>query len=105
MMKFVWSGKINLYEKAKLKVLEILLKCEKSTTALGKFLPKTFNKDITEDQKSVFLNAMKLFDIRNIIVSLFRNGFIKSLSTVKLELKTKTWRKCRRKNKIKKTKT
>ena len=57
-----------------------------------KFLPKRFNKDITEDQKSVLLNAMNLFDIRNTIVSLFRNGFIKSLdyqSTVKLEQEPK----------------
>ena len=81
-----------MYEKARFTKLEILLKCEKSTTGLKKFLPKRFNKDITEDQKSILLNAMKLFDIRNTIISLFRNGSIKSLdyqSTVKLELKPK----------------
>ena len=29
--------------------------------------------------KKVLLNAMMLFDVRNTIVSLLRNGFIKSL--------------------------
>ena len=54
-----------------------------------KFFPKGFNKDFTDDQKSILLNAMKLFDMRNKIVSLSRNDFIRSLdyqSTVKLEL-------------------
>ena len=57
-----------------------------------KVLPKVFNKDITENQKSVLLNAMKLFDIRNAIVVLFKKGFMKPLKyqrTVKLELKPK----------------
>ena len=52
--------------------------------------PKRFNKDITKDQKCILLNAMKLFDIKNTIDSLFRNGFIRSLdyqNTVKLEQK------------------
>ena len=43
-------------------------------------------------KKSILLNAMMLFDIRNAIFSLFRNGFIKPLgykSTVKLEQKSK----------------
>ena len=55
-----------------------------------KLFPKRFNKDITEDQKRILLNAMKLFNIKNTIVSLFRNGFIRSLdyqNTVKLEQK------------------
>ena len=80
----------NLYEKSRFKALEILLKCEKNVEEIIKFLPKRFNKDITEDQKSILLNAMKLFDIKNTIVSLFRNGFIRSLdyqNTVKLEQK------------------
>ena len=68
-------GKINLYEKAKLKALEILPKYEKSMTEIKKFLPERFNKDITEDQKIILLDAMKLFDIKNTIISLFRNGF------------------------------
>ena len=53
------------------------------------FFPKGFNKDITDDQKSILLNAMKLFNMRNKIVSLSRNDFIRSLdyqSTVKLEV-------------------
>ena len=82
----------NLYEKSRSKALEILLKCEKCTEGINKFLPKRFIKDITDDQKSILLNAMKLFDIKNTIVSLFRNGFIKSLdyqSTLKLEQKSK----------------
>ena len=69
----------NLYEKNKLKALEILLKCEKGAEGVKKAFPKKFNKDITEDQKSVLFNAMKLFDIRNTIINLFRNGFIKPL--------------------------
>ena len=68
-----------MYEKSRSKALEILLKCEKNTEWINKFLSKRFNKDITDDQKSISLNAIKLFDIRNTIVSLFRNGFIKSL--------------------------
>ena len=82
--------KKNLYEKSRFKALEILLKCEKNVEEIIKFLPKRFNKDITEDQKSILLNAMKLFNIKNTIVSLFRNGFIRSLdyqNTVKLEQK------------------
>ena len=85
-------GEKNFFEKTELKAFEILLKCEKSVEGIKKFLPKRFNKDITENQKSILLNAIKLFDIRNTIVSLFRNGFIKPLdyqSTVKLELKPK----------------
>ena len=69
----------NLYEKNKLKALEILLKCEKGAEGVKKAFPKKFNKDITEDQKSILFNAMKLFDIRNTIINLFRNGFIKPL--------------------------
>ena len=64
----------------------------KSVEGIKKFLPKRFNKDITEDQKSILLNSIKLFDIRNTIVSLFRNGVIKSLEfqgTVKLEQEPK----------------
>ena len=40
---------------------------------------KKINKDFTEDQKSVLSNAMKLFDIRNVVAVLFKNGFIRSL--------------------------
>ena len=82
----------NLYEKSRFKALDILLKCEKNVEGIKKFLPKRFNKDITEDQKSILLNSIKLFDIRNTIVSLFRNGVIKSLEcqgTVKLEQEPK----------------
>ena len=61
------------------KAFDILLECEKSTDGIKMFLPKRFKKDINVNQKSIFLNAMILFDIRNAIVSLFRNGFIKSL--------------------------
>ena len=61
------------------KAFDILLECEKSTDGIKVFLPKRFKKDINVNQKSIFLNAMMLFDIRNAIVSLFRNGFIKSL--------------------------
>ena len=81
----------NLYEKSRFKALDILLKCEKNVEGIKKFLPKRFNKDITEDQKSILLNAMKLFDIKNTIVSLFKNDLIRSLdyqNTVKLEQKT-----------------
>ena len=84
--------KRNLDEKSRSKAIEVLLKCEKSVEGIKKFLPKGFNKDITEDQKSILLNAMKLFDIRNTIVSFFRNDFIRSLdyqNTLKLELKPK----------------
>ena len=42
-------------------------------------LPKRFKKDIIDNEKSILLNAMMLFDIRNAIVSLFRNGIIKPL--------------------------
>ena len=72
------------------------------------FLPKSFKNDTNEDQKSILLNAMMLFDTRNAIVSLYRNGFIKSLEyqgIVKLEQKSKPeQKKCRRNNKIKQTK-
>ena len=61
------------------KVLDILLECEKSTERINKFLPKRFKKDINKNQKSILLNAMMLFDIRNAIVGLFKNGFIKLL--------------------------
>ena len=50
-------GEINLYEKARLKALEILLKCEKSTTGIKELLPKIFSKDITEDQKNYFIKC------------------------------------------------
>ena len=72
------------------------------------FFPKRFNKNITEDQKSILLNVMKLFNITNTIVSLFRNGFIRSLdyqNTVKLEQKPDfeesvvEWTKIRRQKK------
>ena len=69
----------NLYEKRKRKALDILLECEKSTKEIKEFLPRRFQKDINENQKSILLNAMMLSDIRNAIVSLFRNGFINSL--------------------------
>ena len=81
-----------MQEKGKLKAFYILLKCEKSTAGIKHFLLKRFKKDINEDQKSVLLNAMMLFDIRKAIASLFRNGFIKPLdyqSTVKLKQKSK----------------
>ena len=59
----------NLYEKSSSKAFEILLKCEKSVKKDKKnFFPKKFNKNITEDQKSILLNAMMLFDIRNAVI-------------------------------------
>ena len=79
-----------MYEKSRFKALEIILKCEKNVEEIKKFFPKRFNKDITEDQKSILLNAMKLFNIKNTIVSLFRNGFIRPLdyqNTAKLKQK------------------
>ena len=82
--------KKNLYEKSRFKALEVFLKCEKNVERIKPFLSKRFDKDITGDQKSVLLNAMKLFNIKNTIVILFRNGFIRSLdyqNTVKLEQK------------------
>ena len=82
----------NSSEKSRSKAIEVLLKCEQSVEGIKKFLPKRFNKDITEDQKSILLNSIKLFDIRNTIVSLFRNGVMKSLEcqgTVKLEQEPK----------------
>ena len=69
----------NLYEKSKRKALDILLECEKSTEGIKKFFPKNSKKYINENQKSILLNAMMLFDIRNAIVGLFKNGFIKPL--------------------------
>ena len=72
-------SKRNLHEKSRSKAFQILLKCEKNVKEIKKTFPKRFNKEITEDQKSILLNAIKLFDIRNAIVSLFRNGFIKPL--------------------------
>ena len=39
----------NLYEKNKLKALEILLKCEKGAEGVKKAFPKKYNKDIAED--------------------------------------------------------
>ena len=66
------------------------MECEKSVEGKKKFFPKRFKKDITEDQKNILLNAMKLFNIKNTIGNLFRNGFIKSLdyqNTVKSEQK------------------
>ena len=79
-----------MYEKSRLKALEIFLKCGKNVEEIKKFFPKRINEDITEDQKSILLNAMKLFNFKNTIASLFRNGFIGFLdyqSTVKLEQK------------------
>ena len=63
------------------------MECEKSVEGKKKFFPKRFKKDITEDQKNILLNAMKLFDIKNTFVSFLRNGFIRSLdyqNTIKL---------------------
>ena len=77
----------NLYEKSKLKAFDILVKCEKSTEEIKKVLPKRLKKDINKNQKSILLNAIMLFHIRNATFSLFRNGFIKSLeyqSAIKL---------------------
>ena len=68
-----------MYEKSRFKALEIILKYEKTVEEIKKFFSKRFNKDITEDQKSILLNAMKLYDIKNTIVSFFRNGFIRPL--------------------------
>ena len=99
--------KKNLYENSRFKALEILLECEKNVEGIKSFLPKRFNKDITEDQKSVLLNAMKLFDIKNVIVSLFRNGFIRPLdyqNTVKLEQKPKFEKSVAERTKIKRQK-
>ena len=93
-----------MYEKSRSKALEILLKCEESVEGgIEKSFPKRFNKDITNDQKSILLNAMKLFDIRNTIVSLFKNGFIGPLdyqSTVKLEHEPKPEESVRERTKL-----
>ena len=81
----------NLYEKSKLKALNIILKCEKSTEGIKKFLPKGFKKDIKENQKRFLLNALMLFDIRNAIAGFFKHGFIKLLghqNTANLEQKS-----------------
>ena len=85
-------AKRNLHEKSRSKSFYILLKCEKSIKGMKKFFSKRCNKYITEDQKSILLNSVMLFDIKKAIVSLFRNGFIKPLdyqSAVKLEQKSK----------------
>ena len=93
------------------KVLDILLECEKSTERINKFLPKRFKKDINKNQKSILLNAMMLFDIRNAIVGLFKNGFIKplryqstkkpkseeSIAEITKVKRTKTWWNCSKK--------
>ena len=50
----------NLYSRSKGKVLYILLKCEWNRKGIKDFLSRKFNKDITENQKSIFLTAMKL---------------------------------------------
>ena len=81
----------NLYEKSNLKAFDILVKCEKSTEEIKKVLPKRLKKDINKNQKSILLNAIMLFHIRNATFSLFRNGFIKSLeyqSAIKLKPKS-----------------
>ena len=83
----------NFYEKGKIKALEILLKCEKSVAEINKFFPKRFKNDINEDQKSILFNALKLFDIRKKIFSLFSNGSIIPLdcqSAAKSEPKIKS---------------
>ena len=59
----------NLYEKCK----------HKSTKEIKTFFPKRFLKGINENQKSILLNTMMLFDIRNAIVSLFKKCFIRPL--------------------------
>ena len=41
----------NLYERSKFKANDILLKCEKSTEGIKRFLAKRFKKDINEIQK------------------------------------------------------
>ena len=47
---------------------------------LKHFFLKDLKKDINENKKkTILLNAMMLFDIRNGIASLFRNSFIKPL--------------------------
>ena len=50
---FKKSGIINwnLYEKSKLKALNILLKCEKRTEGIKKFLPKGFKKTLKKIKK------------------------------------------------------
>ena len=60
----------NLYEKSKRKALDTLLECEKIIERIKTILPKRFQKDVNENQKSVLLNAMMLVDIRNAIVTL-----------------------------------
>ena len=47
-----------MYEKSRFKALEIFLTCEKNVKKIKKNFPKRFDKDITEDQKSILLNAM-----------------------------------------------
>ena len=60
----------NLYEKSKRKALDTLLECEKIIERIKTILPKRFQKDVNENQKSVLLNAIMLIDIRNAIVIL-----------------------------------
>ena len=64
-----------MYEKGWSKAINIFLKCEKIVEGTKTFLPKRFKKDINEDQKSILLNVIKLFDIKHVIVSLFYQVF------------------------------
>ena len=50
-------GERNLHEKTRLKALEILLECEKSTAGIKTFLPKRLNKEIIEDQEKYFIKC------------------------------------------------
>ena len=78
------------------------MKCEKSTEEIKKFLSKDLKKTLMKIKK-VLLNAMMLFDVRKTIVSLLRNGFIKSLEFWSAA-KSKSEESIAERKKIKKTK-
>ena len=82
----------NLYEKVSVKHL-IFFQIVKKVQEIKAVLPKRHKKDLHENQKRFSLNATMLFDIRNSIVSSFRNGFIRSLehqSATKIKTTPKT---------------
>ena len=62
-------NELNLNHKIKAKAHDILLKSEKNVKAkIMTFFQKRFKKDINGDQKSVLLNAIKLFNMTSRIV-------------------------------------
>ena len=58
---------------------------KKVQKGLKSFLKKDLKMSLMKIKKNILLNAMMLFDIRNAIVSLLWNGFIRSYqSTIEL---------------------